>query len=369
MQLNLGDNIKKYRKEMDLTQEGLAEAFSVTVGAVSKWESGSTVPDITTLIELADFFGISLDVLLGYSTSSKSIEAITDRLDQLLRENKFDELIEEADKALIRYPGNFKIIHSCAKRYHVVSAVGGYKKYRQKTIDLYKSALKYIDQNTDPDISEFSIRLSIADLKSQVNPKGALEDFKKINYLGIADAQIAMMYMNLGQLDDARDRYTRMLVSILVKSLQYAGNLAVANYISGKKNDIREACDLLDWCMTIFDATSCGRISYLTKMKIMLLILKSMGLSALGEYDDMRLCIDKANELAIEYDNSPSNTLEGGIRFWHVNSDFKPIVYDELGQGAVNSIDTMFDQKSDPIPRNVFKKMEKAREYWNSIKT
>ena len=51
MKLNLSENIKKYRKEMNLTQEGLAEAFGVTVGAVSKWESGSTVPDIMTMME------------------------------------------------------------------------------------------------------------------------------------------------------------------------------------------------------------------------------------------------------------------------------------------------------------------------------
>ena len=67
MRLELSQNIKKYRKEMSLTQEELAETFGVTVGAVSKWESGSTVPDIMTMMELADFFNVSMDVLLGYN--------------------------------------------------------------------------------------------------------------------------------------------------------------------------------------------------------------------------------------------------------------------------------------------------------------
>ena len=40
MKLELSENIKKYRKEMNLTQEQLADAFNITVGAVSKWESG-----------------------------------------------------------------------------------------------------------------------------------------------------------------------------------------------------------------------------------------------------------------------------------------------------------------------------------------
>lgn len=60
MQLKLNENIKKYRKSMNLTQEDLAEAFGVTVGAVSKWESGSNVPDILTLMQLADFLAYLL---------------------------------------------------------------------------------------------------------------------------------------------------------------------------------------------------------------------------------------------------------------------------------------------------------------------
>lgn len=54
MQLKLAENIKRYRKEMGLTQDGLAEALGVTIGAVSKWENGNNVPDITTLMELAN---------------------------------------------------------------------------------------------------------------------------------------------------------------------------------------------------------------------------------------------------------------------------------------------------------------------------
>ena len=83
MQLNLHENIKKYRKEMGITQEGLAEAFGITVGAVSKWESGSTIPDIMTLMDLADFFDISVDTLLGYTISSKNVDDIIDRLEKL----------------------------------------------------------------------------------------------------------------------------------------------------------------------------------------------------------------------------------------------------------------------------------------------
>lgn len=47
---------KKYRKARNLTQEQLAEALSVTTGAVYKWESEKSLPEVGMLMELADFF-------------------------------------------------------------------------------------------------------------------------------------------------------------------------------------------------------------------------------------------------------------------------------------------------------------------------
>lgn len=368
MQLNLSENIKKYRKEMNLTQEGLADAFGVTVGAVSKWESGSTIPDILTLVELADFFGISMDVLLGYSVSSKSVKDITKRLDDLLKENRYDEAISKADKALVRYPANFKITFECARTYHVVSAVGGFKNYKERTIELYETSLRYIDQNTDSDINEFFIRMAIAELKGQDNPEEALEEFNKINYMGIADINIAMILMNNGRVDEAMAKYTRVLVSILVRSLQFSSNMAIALAMSGKKKDIKEASEAIDWCIKIFDATSTGKQNYLHKMKVVLMIIKSMCLSYLKDYDNMRATIDEAYRLAQEFDSNPTNGIAGKIKFWHGSEDFRPNLYDELGPTAVGAIDALFAQKCDPIPREVFKKMDEARNYWKKIK-
>lgn len=67
MKLKLSENIRVYRKQRKLTQEKLAEALGVTVGAVYKWESGLSQPELSMIVELADFFDISVDVLLGVS--------------------------------------------------------------------------------------------------------------------------------------------------------------------------------------------------------------------------------------------------------------------------------------------------------------
>ena len=368
MQLNLSDNIKKYRKEMNLTQEGLAEAFGVTVGAVSKWESGSTVPDILTLIELADFFSISMDVLLGYSVSSKSVKDITKRLDALLKESRYDDAISEADKALVRYPSNFKILFECARTYHVVSAVGGFKKYREKTVELYEASLKHIGQNTDPDVNEFLIRMAIAEIKSQDNPEESLEEFNKINYMGIANINIATILMNNGRVDEAMEKYTKVLVSILIKCFQFSSNSAIALAMSGKEKDIREASEVIDWCIGIYDSTSTGKISYISKMKVVLMILKSLCQAYLKDYENMRTTIDDAYKLAQEFDANPTNGIAGRIKFWHGSEDYRPNMYDELGASAVGAIETLFSQEPNPLPKDVFKNMEEAKKYWKKIK-
>lgn len=59
MKSRLAENIKTFRKERKMTQEQLAEAMGVTVGAVYKWESQQSNPDLNLIIELADLFEVS----------------------------------------------------------------------------------------------------------------------------------------------------------------------------------------------------------------------------------------------------------------------------------------------------------------------
>ena len=60
----LGSNIVAYRKRQGLTQAGLAEKLNYSDKAVSKWERGESMPDVLTLVQVADLFGISVNDLL-----------------------------------------------------------------------------------------------------------------------------------------------------------------------------------------------------------------------------------------------------------------------------------------------------------------
>ena len=62
-----GNNIVTFRKEKNLTQSELAELIGVSTQAVSKWETGSGMPDISQIVPLARVLAISTDKLLGHT--------------------------------------------------------------------------------------------------------------------------------------------------------------------------------------------------------------------------------------------------------------------------------------------------------------
>lgn len=79
MKLSLSENIRSLRKQRKMTQEKLAEALGVTVGAVYKWESGDTLPDTGILLDLCDILNTTADKLLN----GGSLAAVERRLMRL----------------------------------------------------------------------------------------------------------------------------------------------------------------------------------------------------------------------------------------------------------------------------------------------
>lgn len=64
------EKLIKLRKSNGLSQEDLAEKLGVSRQAISRWESGSTLPDMSNLIQLSELFGVSTDYLVHDSYES-----------------------------------------------------------------------------------------------------------------------------------------------------------------------------------------------------------------------------------------------------------------------------------------------------------
>lgn len=76
-QVKIGEFLREFRKEKGLTQEQLAEQFNISRRSVSRWETGSNLPDLDILIEMADYYGVELkEILNGKRKSEKMNEEL-----------------------------------------------------------------------------------------------------------------------------------------------------------------------------------------------------------------------------------------------------------------------------------------------------
>lgn len=79
MNMDMGSAIKKLRTDSKVTQEEVAEYLGISYQAVSKWETGTTMPDITLLPKLAAFFGVRIDDLFSVNHEDE-----LERIDRML---------------------------------------------------------------------------------------------------------------------------------------------------------------------------------------------------------------------------------------------------------------------------------------------
>lgn len=78
--LNMGEIIRELRKSKALTQDALAQSVGVSVQAVSKWENAQSLPDVTLLPSIADFFEVSMDALFGRTAPAPEAESAKEEI-------------------------------------------------------------------------------------------------------------------------------------------------------------------------------------------------------------------------------------------------------------------------------------------------
>ena len=73
-QIKVGAFLKDLRKEKEITQEQLAEELGVSGRTISRWETGKNMPDISLLVEIAEFFDVSIPEIIKGERKSESME-------------------------------------------------------------------------------------------------------------------------------------------------------------------------------------------------------------------------------------------------------------------------------------------------------
>lgn len=111
--------ITNRRKELQLTQEQVAQFIGVSRAAVSKWEQGQSYPDIVLLPKLAMYFDLTIDELLGYEPqlTNAAIERIYAELAKDFTEKPFEEVVTKIDALIAEYYSCYPFLVKIAQLY------------------------------------------------------------------------------------------------------------------------------------------------------------------------------------------------------------------------------------------------------------
>ena len=118
--MNIGSQIKKLRRERDITQEQLAECLNISVPAISQWECGKTAPDISQLPMLANIFKVSADIILGIDVDrvEEKINEICDKAYNYSVDGYKEKAIDALRSGLAEFPDQWQNLQSNGKIYN-----------------------------------------------------------------------------------------------------------------------------------------------------------------------------------------------------------------------------------------------------------
>lgn len=336
MKIHISENIRAMRKGCKLTQEQLAEALGVTVGAVSKWESAMSVPDISTIIGLAEFFDTSVDVLLGYESPKGGVEKTRETLRTMRQQKLFDDGMREAEKALKKYPNLFDIVYECAMLY----AVGGRERKSTKechrAIELYEQALEMLSQNTNPNIGDIGIRREMANLYIAMGEaETGIAILRKSNIRGINDAVIGYALASVShQPEEALPFLSRAMIDTVLNQMQELSIGFYNAYLDLGQEE--EAIYAAEWYAEILRGLRMpGEASFLDKLEAIGLCRVVALSMKRGNREKALQALRRAVMLARRFDENPQYKMSG-IRFFHGSG--QETAYDDFGTSTLEGL-------------------------------
>lgn len=336
MQINLGESIRSHRKKMGLTQEQLAEALGVTTGAVHKWESGKTTPELTMLVQIAQFFETSIDELLDYGWESGNMGQAAQQIAAYRNGRNFEEGIPFAERALQKYPNSFPVVYQSAVLYFT-STIHFRGKSARRAIELFERAIPLIDQHTDGNVSIVTIQNQIAGCYCYLNEMDkAIDLLKRNNIGGLNDAKIGLLMSqdpqraeeSLEYLSDALHNNYAQIYEICIGYANAYGVLEQLDKIE----------DLMHWLLDFGKGLKRpDAINMIDKADVRIYtILAEMRLlqgDCAGAEDWLR----QAKTSALKFDSDPHYQSAYGMKFYH--SSLEATSYDDMGETGMAMIE------------------------------
>lgn len=298
--MKIGMKINEYRRRKGATQEDLANYTGVSTAAVSKWETESSLPDITLLPKIAEFLEVSIDVLMDFELRPDDIEELCRWDNKYLRNFDYNAGIPVYEEAILRYPNDGNLHLGLGDLLSAKASNNRDCETGLRAVEHLEKARKLGCWMTDQGERDLKQKISFT--------YGCIGEYEKaLSYIedSMYDIQAADYEMKLGRYDGAKIRlYSKLfhtafefalLTDRLGKCCEYDGDEETRFGLTKLCADFREmftktekasyfdclsACDYMDLAEAIFNRD--------------------------GDFNEMKGAIEKAVEHAVRFDENPS---------------------------------------------------------------
>ena len=247
----LGERIAELRKNRKISQEELADILCTSRQAVSKWERWESDPDIDRLKDLAAYFNVSIDYLLGYDVESNSVEAFIKRLNESAEKGTFDVDIDEIKMVVSRNINNFRLYSN------LLDYLFGYYSLTRETsiadmiIEYAKKAIVLFQPDNKENVKLGNLQRAIVYAYSLQKKYDLARDYIKENDVPNVETELATCEYQLGNVKEASKIASNMFLKSVMDIIN--GNTLQVTILL-KNNEVEEAYDLAKWCISFIQS-------------------------------------------------------------------------------------------------------------------
>lgn len=248
--VNIGETIFNLRKDKKLTQEQLASMVGVSAGAVSKWENGNSVPDITLLAPLARTLDTSIDDLLSFQSqlSDKDVIEIKQELINIFLHEGYAAGEAKSLQYINEYTNSIHLKYEVANLIYMylMLAVKPSEEFI-KSKKMYSLAL--LKQVVKSRETKYTSRALFAIAHIHMEMEDYEECEKALKELPMYPVDPAVLYGNLYMKQDKTDEVIKLCSGKLMNYMTHSCTmLSMLAKISKKKQNYDKAIFYLDTC-------------------------------------------------------------------------------------------------------------------------
>lgn len=213
--MDIGKNIVRLRNEKGYTQEALAALLHVSSAAVSKWEHGSSCPDISTLPILARIFDTSIDELLNFekNLSNEDVKTLCKKMLQQFQSAPFHEAMTYVTSMIRQYPNSESLKLSIARLYMQVLLLVQEEDQANEFLALAKQLATEVSQSADLEKKQLASILLVNFLSMEQRYEEGLQLLQKLPRLTDTTSLEGTLAMQIKDEDEAMHMLQAQLLS------------------------------------------------------------------------------------------------------------------------------------------------------------